>query len=449
MKEKRKISFGTVFMLVLTLLVLLGTAYVVNSLSGGQRIDLTKLRPGKLDLQDRYEGPAERREETLTANRVRTGTGGSGGTGEGGESGNGGTGTKESGAAQAFSTGTQSGGSMTLTIGGVTAAEGEIRKNSYLSEFKTYDYSDIMMLLKKELRSDLNIVFLENILSDEYKVSDVIAAGETAGMLKNAGFNAAACGFSKAWSKEAEGIRSTRNILKERGILPLGILEDNGEDPFLMAEQGDVRAAILQYTDTVTTSTRKAMTKKDQGRTIPAPEQEAMEEDIRRAREKGAEAVIVLMHWGRVGKGPDKAQRALAQSIADAGADIIIGAGSRIISGAEELTAAGTGKTVLCVWSVGTLLSGDRSGPAKLGGMLLHLTIRTDGMGGAEIRDVCYTPTYTWKYKQDGRYYYRSLASGGDAPDGMDADQQKSMARAAASVRNAMQGTPVEERISE
>ena len=59
-----------------------------------------------------------------------------------------------------------------------------------------------MMLLKKELQSDLNIVFLENLISEDAKANDVTAPGAGAVMLKAAGFNAAACGFSKAFDKD-------------------------------------------------------------------------------------------------------------------------------------------------------------------------------------------------------------------------------------------------------
>ena len=67
------------------------------------------------------------------------------------------------------------GKSFTLTVAGTVALEGEVRKNSYYSDSKQYDYYDIMMLLKKELQSDLNIVFLENLISEDAKANDVTA----------------------------------------------------------------------------------------------------------------------------------------------------------------------------------------------------------------------------------------------------------------------------------
>jgi len=136
---------------------------------------------------------------------------------------------------------------------------------------------------------------------------------------------------------------------------------------------------------------------------------------------------------------------ALAQKIADAGADLIIGNGSRIVSGAEMLTAAHTGRQVLCVWSLGTVLSGDRSNIRRIAGMFLQVTVKTEE-GRTELSDYRYIPLYTWKYKQDSRFYYRCLAADEAVPDGMDSEQQKMMKKAADTVKNAMAGSPVEER---
>ena len=84
-----------------------------------------------------------------------------------------------------------------MTFGGTVSVDGEVRKNSYLSDLKVYDLSDIMMLLRDELSADVNIVFLENLLSRTEQASDLVATGETAGMLRNAGINMAACGFAR------------------------------------------------------------------------------------------------------------------------------------------------------------------------------------------------------------------------------------------------------------
>ena len=78
-----------------------------------------------------------------------------------------------------------------------------------------------------------------------------------------------------------------------------------------------------------------------------------------------------------------------------------------------------------------------------MAGYLLHVTIRRNDKGGIDILAPEYSPVYTWKYKQDGRFYYRCLASDQTVPDGMDSEQQKIMAKAEKAVSEILAGSPV------
>ena len=155
------------------------------------------------------------------------------------------------------------------------------------------------------------------------------------------------------------------------------------------------------------------------------------------------------MNWRKVGKAPDKAQKTLAQSIADAGADLIIGSGSRVPQAAEYLTGKlpdGTEKQTLCIWSLGTTLSGDRTNIKRISGYLLHVRIHLTRDGKTLVEQPEYTPVYTWRFRQDGQYYYRCLAANRTPPDGMDNEQIKSMDKAADTTRGVLAGSPLNER---
>ena len=71
------------------------------------------------------------------------------------------------------------------------------------------------------------------------------------------------------------------------------------------------------------------------------------------------------------------------------------------------------------------------------------MTVRSDGQGGAVALNPEYTPVYTWKYKQDGRFYYRCIASDRNTPDGMDSEQRKTMEKAAETVASILKDTPL------
>ena len=425
-EPKRRLSAGTVFMLALLVLVLGGSALVLLRLSSGASVDLSKLHMSFLDLQP-SQPPAE--DEPVKAAA--------------------GTGEQEGGTAATLppekNDNTQAGsgsGSFTLTFAGSVSLSGELRKNSVSQDAKVYDYSDVMMLIAPKIRADACVVFTENLYCDSYKANDTVAPESAAGLLQEAGFTVAACGFSQAYAQGADGIETTLMAFSERSILPVGLryADDSGLPE--TAAPGGVRTAFLQYTDTVPAKTRKNMEKDGTSGMIPEADPEQIARDISTARERGASVVIVMLNWGKNGKDPDSRQRELASAIAKAGADLIVGCGSHVPQSAEYLTGS-DGKQVLCVWSLGSLLTGDRSNTKHLSGYLLHVTVRSSGGSRAEILNPEYTPVYTWKYRQDSRYYYRVVDASGQAPDGMDNEQMKNRNKAAETVSNVLKGSPL------
>lgn len=433
--ERRKTSFGTKFMLVMLALVLGGSALVIWKLSSGGTVDLSRLTMNPLNLQQQpgQEGKQPPEEGT---DRPADST------------------TKPAPAVTAApeKTETESAreqpGQFTVTIGGTLYLSGEMEQHCKNPDTKTYDYADMMRLLAPRVRSDVNIVFLENILGDEYKINNTAAPETAADILKEAGFTMAACGYAEAFSKGADGVETTRMVLTERGIRPAGIRDSDEQGVPEPQTAGGIRYTILQYTGTLSSKTRKSMAKAGQSAMVPEAEASLIAAEIAEARSKGAEAVIVLVNWGQNGKKVSRQQQELAAAIAQAGADVIIGNGSRIPQGAEYLEGP-DGRAVLCVWSLGSLMSGDRSNTKHMAGYLLHLTVRSNGKGGADILNPEYTPVYTWKYKQDSRYYYRCLASDGPVPDGMDSEQRANLEKTAEMVDETLANSPVSHRETE
>ena len=211
--KRRPLSVGTVFMLGMLVVVLIGSAVVLGRLSSGASVDLSKLKMQILDLQSGQQADGNGTEkQTAAAGNQESKTSGfpetPGSAVVSDSSSQDGNVKKQnstkqpdptkSPAAETKEEKPQASGSFTLTVAGTVSLEGEVLKNVWNIDSKAYDLSDIMLLLKPELRGDLNAVFLENILSDTDKANDTVAPEALADLLQEAGFRMAAGGFSRA-----------------------------------------------------------------------------------------------------------------------------------------------------------------------------------------------------------------------------------------------------------
>ncbi|MBR4458155.1 MAG: CapA family protein [Clostridia bacterium] len=338
--------------------------------------------------------------------------------------------------------------SFTLTAGGTIAMEPDVISSGYYRDVKAYDYDDVLALLTDDLRADINLVSLENLIVPGAKVSGVIAPAEVMRMLRRGGFDTVALGFPKCGEKGADAIRSTLSAAISAGLRPIGICSSLAEaaPAAMIREVNGIRVALLHYTMTPTAASKKQLKKESAMDLLPLTAQAAA--DVTAARSAGAEVVIVSLNWGKVNAtSPAKDQKQLAQSLADAGADVLIGAGSRCVQSAEWLTgnrADGSAGRTLCLWSLGCLLSASRSNNA-VAGMLAHLTV-TVGTDGRVTTEAAYTPTFAWRYNVASTERYQVVSALRDAPDAMNSDQRSALTKARTRIEKAMNGAPLFER---
>lgn len=342
------------------------------------------------------------------------------------------------------------GGTVTLTIGGSVNIDDAIRKSAYYSESKKYDFTEMMMLLKDEMASDLTLLTLENITLDSDKVSANNAPSAVMDMLADAGVDILALGYPKAYDKGQAGLAATVEAARERGMTTIGAyLTENEANTLCMVMVDHVQVAFLHYTETISTTGQKAINADARSYALPTMyingAAAAMLSDVRKAREAGADVIIVSLNWGTVSASkPTAAQKEVAQQLAEAGADVIVGAGSRVVQPITWLTSRqedGSIRHTLCAWSLGSLLNESRKDGNVLG-MLLQLQISFDG-DSLSFEKVCYTPTYIWRYKQDGQYYYRIAVSDQPAPDGMSDEQAGYMEKALRNLKKYLGDSPV------
>lgn len=417
--KRRGVSLGTIFMLVFTLAVAAGMAHILPRLMGDTDIDidtsqvLQALNLGDLPALSLSEIPLmnapSAQEAPGTIPQPVSAT------------------AQPTEQPTAAPTATPVvGGTFTLTLGGSINMDDGVRQSGYYSDTKDYDFTETLSLISGEMQSDLTMVTFENLIVPDSKVSALISPDEMMKTMVGAGIDVVALGFQKAYDQGMSGLASTIEAAKNVRLLTLGAYE-SAEDAASMriVTLRNVKVALLHYTESLSSKGASAMRKDDNGFAVPLilmnKTISGIESDIAKAKAQGAQFIVISLDWTSVTKAtPTKEQIALTQQIAEAGADVIVGTGTRVTQPVTWLTAGD--RQVLCAYSLGSLLNEGRK-DGNVASLLLQLNVTCDGAGNVTFNRTAYTPTYIWRYRLDGKYYYRVVASDQPAPMGMSEDQ--------------------------
>ena len=206
--------------------------------------------------------------------------------------------------------------------------------------------------------------------------------------LVTVGFDIVGMANNHMLDKGAAGLSSTMDFWDSQPVLTLGSYRDEEDAKEIrMIEEDGVKIAFLSYTY----GTNGIVKSASSPIVIPYIDDALIVSDLAAAEEE-ADFTIVSIHWGDENTQKVNAeQKRLAQLIADNGADLILGHHSHTIQPIEYVTAA-DGRSVLCTYSLGNLLSGMARPVNQVGG-LFTFTIETDGMGNLTVTDPLFTPT--------------------------------------------------------
>lgn len=187
-----------------------------------------------------------------------------------------------------------------------------------------------------------------------------------------------------------QGLLDTIEFWKSKPITLLGGYENPDDYADIRITEADgIKMAWLSYTY----STNGLIKASWSDAVIPYIDDDLIVSDIARAHEI-ADFVIVSIHWGDENtQTPNAEQRRLASLMADSGADLILGHHSHTVQPIEWIKT--DRKDVLCVYSLGNLISG-MSRPVNVVGGILTLDIVGDGKGGLTVDNVLFSPTVFW-----------------------------------------------------
>lgn len=240
------------------------------------------------------------------------------------------------------------------------------------------------------------------------------APSSLADALKHAGFNILTTANNHALDRREPGLLRTLDVLRERELIAVGTHASQEEaDDITIVTKNDIAMAILSYTY----GTNGIPIPEDKPYLVNLIDEEHIAEQIRKAREKGAELVTVALHMeGEYHRMPNERQKQLTQAVIEAGADIILGSHPHVVQPyeiVETIDENGIPKQAVIIYSLGNFIS--NQGPPRTAkytdvGVVFNIEIMKHFPEETiEIGIVQATSTWVHRYSEAGKNQYRIL----------------------------------------
>jgi len=297
----------------------------------------------------------------------------------------------------------------TLTIlfsGDIMGHEGQIA-SAYDKATNTYSYDNVFRYIKPVIsEADLAIGNLEVTLAGPpYTGYPVFSSpDELAAACKRAGFDILVNANNHSADKGPRGIKRTIKVLDSLNIPHTGTyVNDAARDtlsPLIIDKKG-IRIALLNYTFGTN------------GIVVPPPavvsyiDTIRIASDIRKAKAKNSDLVIVFIHWGtEYDSIPSAGQKKTAASIFRNGADVIIGSHPHVLQPMiANVTPDGLDK--ILVWSLGNFVSYQRQRRSD-GGAMVRIEVSKTG-GKTVVKDAGYILTWVFVPNENGKRQFYIL----------------------------------------
>ncbi len=259
-----------------------------------------------------------------------------------------------------------------------------------------YDFKPIFENIRPFLiSSDVAIFNLEGVVSSKYPPSgypNFNAPDEVISALKYAGFNGVVLANNHCLDKGLEALKETVEKFQKAGIKTIGFGEKL-KSRIALYEKNGIRVSVLGFTQFVNGYPK-----------IPdyvgKTDYEEMKNTIRTAK-KLSDFVIVYVHYGsEYVREPGQSSVTLLRSIADMGADLIVGNHPHVVRRNEVYTAK-DGRKVVIAYSVGNFVSNQDDKYTDIG-LLLNLAVQKNGEK-VYIYHFESIPVYRLRYRENGK----------------------------------------------
>ncbi len=339
---------------------------------------------------------------------------------------------------------------LTLTAAGEISIDRDIQ--TACTTDAGYNFGFLFEQIRGSVTGDIALATLQNTVVSEDKLTDINMPSAAVSAVAGGGFNVICTGFYGALDGGLQGLSNTLSLIEQNGMLPYGTyLSADQRTRVVTREYNGLTVAFVSFQGELSATGKKAITKEEQSFVFAQLTLPAITAEISAAHAAGAKIVVVSLCWGREGAlEPTKLQTELAQGIADAGADIILGTNPGVLQPVEILTstrADGTQHQTLCAYSLGSIINTDRADRSVISSALLHINMRYNQQTDAlTFESITYSPVYIWRGKYNGKTAYQPVISNAAPPSYMDGDQQAVMERSLADVRGIFANSLIQER---
>lgn len=216
--------------------------------------------------------------------------------------------------------------------------------------------------------------------------------------LKDAGFDFLVTANNHSMDTREEGLLRTVDVIKKNKLGYAGTyLNQRDHDSIRILDIKGVKLAVLNYTYG-TNGAYPASSRKYMLNVIDSAE---ITINVKKAREKGADAILVFYHMGveNVAE-PIKAQHDAVRFAVDAGANLVIGAHPHVIGPTKMIYSSVIKDSVFVAYSLGNFLS-NQYWRYTDAGVILNLELEKNfTKKQLSFKAAKYTPT--WVYRGDG-----------------------------------------------
>ena len=286
-----------------------------------------------------------------------------------------------------------------------------------------FNFKDMFSEISSQMAdADYTIADVEGTLGDttDYagRNKKMITPSSLIDVLKKCGVDMLTIANDHALDGGAKELRATMKNLTAKGMAYVGgATSAKARKKAVVKTINGIKVGFIAYTETLLNApkNRNSAVYKYGINLIAASNASA---DIKAAKKAGAKVIICCVSWGKMmSRTPTANQKKIAQYLAKAGVDVIIGYNPHTVQPAswiETTNSKGTVRRTLCLGATGNFLSDQRKKYFD-SGIIFQFTIKETGpnTGKYTITAPRYIPTYVWRKKAaNGKYTYKVLPVG-------------------------------------